>query len=339
LDESDPDRLVATKSGFVQIRLKLLETKMVERKVMKDAPKQSALNGDVNASATVAVANEIFNEMQRDRLGDTVRENVSRYRLTLSRPGSKEVADWVGEVNGTADVFPLETVDVVAAGKAILVFDRNNKKLWEATMSFPLHPVSADRFGFRSTPFPYGAGPCVERGDTLYVFDEGVLTCFELATGNVRWRLPSVGTTGLFFDEKGTIYVNTTTATPDSVKYSGQIDISEKVKLLVLQVDPNGGKTLWRAFDEGWVSYVSGKLIYTAEAHAGQGSNENDALSDLKSIFEIPPHIRVRRLNAGDGRVLWQHYEKRAPLDVRFDRNSIQVLFKREVELLRFLVF
>jgi len=104
-------------------------------------------------------------------------------------------------------------------------------------------------------------------------------------------------------------------------------------------VDPKGGRTLWRAVDEGLLSYVSGKFLYTTEANAGQGGGDNDPLADLKSIFEIPAHIRVRRLNAGDGRVLWQHYEKRAPLDVRFERNSFQVLFKREVEVLRFLSF
>jgi hypothetical protein len=54
-------------------------------------------------------------------------------------------------------------------------------------------------------------------------------------------------------------------------------------------------------------------------------------------MFDIPPHIRVRRLDLGSGRVLWQHYEKRAPLDVRFERNSFQVLFKHEVQNIRFI--
>ena len=336
-EQVDPD-ILPTKDGFIQVRTRLLESKMVARKVMKDPPKQSALNGDVNASASAAVANEIFNDMQRERFGDTVQENVSTYQLTLHRPGAK-VEDWTGQVTGTAEVFPLETVEVIAAGKGILVFDHNNKKLWEAALNFQVRRIPADRFGLTSSDAPYGAGPCVERGDTLYVFDEGVLSCFELATGNVRWRLPCVGTTGLFFDPQGTLYVNTTTATPDNVKYSRQVDVTDKILPLVLKVDPKTGKTLWRAQDDGLVSHVAGKIVYTMEAHQGQNPNDNNPLADLTSIFEIPPHIRVRRLNAGDGRVLWQHYQKRAPLDVRFEGNSFQVLFKREAQVLRFLSF
>ena len=338
--EGQSDALLVSRSGLLEVRSKLLETKVVVRKAMKDPPKKSALNGDVNASSTAAVANEILNEMQRDRGGDTIQENVSRYQLTLHRPGRKGVEDWVGEVNGTAEGFPLESVDVVAAGKGILVFDRNNKKLWEATLNFPVHPAADYRFGFRSTAAPYGLGPCVERGDTLYVFDEGVLTSFDLRTGDARWRLPSVGTTGLFFDDRGMLYVNSTTATPDNLKYSRQIDVSDKLKPMVMRVDPNGGKVLWRVTDDGLVSHVAGKIVYTTEAHPGQGNiSDNDPFAGLKGVFEIPAHIRLRRLAAGDGRVLWQHYEKRAPLDVRFERNTIEILFKREVELLRFLMF
>jgi len=92
----------------------------------------------------------------------------------------------------------------------------------------------------------------VERGDTLYISDDGVLTSFDLATGNVRWRLPSVGVTGLFFDDKGAIYVNTSTANPETIKYSRQIDVTEKTKPLVLKVEPKTGKTLWKAENTGW---------------------------------------------------------------------------------------
>src|SRR6185503_1228919 len=96
----------------------------------------------------------------------------------------------------------------------------NNQKRWEAQLNYGVRGASTERFGFSSTAMPFGEGPCVERGDTLYVFDEGVLTAFDLASGSVRWRLPSVGTTGLFFDDKGFIYMNTSTATPDNIKYS-----------------------------------------------------------------------------------------------------------------------
>ena len=35
--------------------------------------------------------------------------------------------------------------------------------------------------------------PCVEAGQILYVFDRGMLTSFDAASGEVHWRLTSVG--------------------------------------------------------------------------------------------------------------------------------------------------
>jgi hypothetical protein len=328
--------VVLSKSGPLLLSARLLEAKVLTRKLMKDPPKKSALNANLSASDTASVANEILNDMQRDRVGDTEEENVSRYQVTLKRPAAKGVEDWQGAVSGLPAVFSLDTVDVIAAAKSVVVLDRRNKKLWEAKLNYNVCPAQPPRFGFSSGTNPNGEGPCAERGDTLYVCDEGVVTAFELASGTVRWRLPSVGTTGLFFDEQGMIYVNTTTATPDNIKYSRQIDVSDKLRELVLKVEAKTGKTLWRAVDEGLVAYVSGKFLYTVDAHPGQGS-ANELFAELTSMFDIPPHIRVRRLDLGSGRVLWQHYQKRAPLDVRFERNSFQVLFKHEVQNIRFI--
>ena len=36
---------------------------------------------------------------------------------------------------------------------------------------------------------------------------------------------------------------------------------------------------------------------------------------------------------------MWEHFEQRAPLDVRFDKNSIQLVFKKEVAVLKYLAF
>ena len=50
----------------------------------------------------------------------------------------------------------------------------------------------------------------------------------------------------------------------------------------------------------------------------------------------MPPHVRIKRLDPGNGHVLWEHYQGRAPLDVQFDKNTIQLLFKKEVQFLKF---
>ena len=218
---------------------------------MKPAPAKSVLDGNLTVAKTAELANEMLNEMQRDRGGEVIREDESRYLVTLRRPDSPDA--WSGEVIGPPSLFPLTTVNVLTANKSVLVLDKTNKKLWQATLSYN---VSGGYGALDAENAPYGLGPCVERKDTLYVIDEGVLTAFDLATGNVRWRLPSVGIIGLFFDDEGMIYMNTTTASPDSLKYSNQIDITRKDSAIVMKIEPRTGKVLWKAELGGLVNYV-----------------------------------------------------------------------------------
>ena len=317
---------------FVQFTVKMLEYKSVARQMMKAAPTKSALDGDVNASSTTAVANEIFNEIQRDRGGDVEMEDVSRYQVTLRRPGAAEAGEWVGEVIGPSEVFTLKTVNVLAAGTAMSVFDKTNKKLWESKLSFPIGAVGRALLSGEARHF--GEGPIVERGDTLYLFDQGVLTAFELGNGNARWRLPAVGISGLHFDDKGMIYVNTSSASPDILRYPNQIDISEKATQVILKINAKTGATVWRLDQEGLVSYVSGKYVYTTFTHAGDDSV--GSLLGMKTAFDLPPHIRIKRLDPGNGRVMWDHYQERFPLDFHFDKNTIQLLFKKEMLVLKY---
>jgi hypothetical protein len=332
---------IRTRNGVIEFATRLLEEKIVTREAMKAAPKKSALEGTVNAAATTAIANELLNEMQRDRVGSTVEEDLSRYQVTVRRPGQSAPA-WTGEIIGPPSLHQAKSVDIITGAKGLVVLDRNNKKLWDGALNYPvagrgemdgLQDLEMTGHGRLST----GAGPCVERGDTLYVFDEGVLTSFALADGNVRWRLPSVGIAGLWFDQDEMLYVNTTTASPDSIKYSKQIDIATTTHSQVLKVDPKTGQTLWKAQNEGMITYIWDKYIYTAESHAGDDGDEEEALLGMRSGLEIPAHVRIKRLSADNGRVVWQHYQPRYPLDVHFDRNTIQFLFKKEVQHLRFI--
>ena len=74
----------------------LLERKLVSREAMKAAPKKSALEGNVSAANSMAVANEMLNEMQRER-GSKVTEDLSRYQVTVKRAGSSTPVDrWGG---------------------------------------------------------------------------------------------------------------------------------------------------------------------------------------------------------------------------------------------------
>ena len=241
------------------------------------------------------VANDLLNEMQRENVGDTVKEDISRYQVKLRKAGG-DGEGWTGEVTGSPQFFPLKTVHILVAGDSVFAFDKNLKKLWDGKLSSKvIGGGSYDESLSESSQ--YGEGPCVERGDRLYLFDQTVLTAYEKTSGKPVWRLPSVGTAGLFFDEQGHIYVNTTTASPESVKYSRQIDISAKTRNEVIKLKKIQGKVLWRADGEGMISYLSGKFIYTMETYGGDSDEGSGFLGGMKTGLEIPAHVRIKRLS------------------------------------------
>jgi len=82
-----------------------------------------------------------------------VEEDVSRYQVTLRRPGIKEAAEWTNEVAGPPDFFPLQTVDVLAAGKSIWVFDKANKSYGRANSTIRSAAVSEPNPPVKSRPW------------------------------------------------------------------------------------------------------------------------------------------------------------------------------------------
>jgi hypothetical protein len=323
--------LVPTKDGCVEFAVKLLEARVVTRSAMKPPSGKPALSGNLTAGNSLEAAGDLLNEMQRDRGGDKVEEDTSRYQATLRRLGSEE--SWTGEVVGPPRLYPLQTVNVLAANKLMIVFDQSNKKLWKSALSYNIVGGSE---ALAEGGSPYGQGPCVERKGSLYVFDEGVLTAFDLATGNARWRVPTVGVAGLFFDDRDMIYVNTTTASHERIKYSRQIDISQKDHPLVMKVDSRNGKILWHSEPGGLVSYVSGTVLLVVHSFAPE-EEENPYTPDTG--LEQLPYLQIRRISARNGEILWEHFQQRAPLDVAIDKNIIRIVFKKEVQVLKFLTF
>jgi hypothetical protein len=321
-------------SEQVQFSVALLEKKEVARQAMKAPPTKSVLDGDIRVTQTMELVNEFANEMQRERTDGIEIEDVSRYGVRLRR-GSSE---WTNEMIGPPSLFPLKTRDVVSASKRIVVLDKQAKKLWESALTFDVPGGSrddSDDSDDSDEPLSkYGAGPLVERGDVLYVCDQGVLTAFDATTGNARWRLPSVGILGLIFDDEGGMYVNTTTASHEKIKYSQQIDVSDRTHDQVLKVDPATGKILWTAVNEGLINYFSGKFLYSISSY--EGDEPDETLAGIPGAT-IAPHIRIKRLNPKNGKVMWEHYQRRAPLDIQIDKNTIQILFRKEMQVLKYI--
>jgi hypothetical protein len=287
----------------------------------------------VSAANTTQVANEILNDMQRERGGSTITEDASRYQVTVHHPDLKDVPDWVGEVIGEPSVIQQKTVTIVTGGKMLVVLDQSNKKIWQADLGYNIGPGSRLEDN-DAADTSIGEGPCVEHDDALYVFDAATLTAFDLASGNVRWRVPTIGIAGLFFDDQGTMYVNSTTADLDSLKYSRQIDISKKTAASVLRIDCKTGKVLWDVQPGGFVSHVDGKFVFCFASHQAPDLDP-DSLTTLPGMLNSA--MDLRRLNPKSGKVTFDYSERRAPLSVRFKGNIIELVFRKEVEVLKFL--
>jgi outer membrane protein assembly factor BamB len=236
-------------------------------------------------------------------------------------------------MTGTPALFPLESVNVIIAGTGMVVLDQQNKLLWKATLGYPVPE------GANPADSPTGQGPCVEHDGTVYVYDKAMLTAFDLATGNARWRFPSVGVVGLFFDEQGMIYVNSTTAGLDTVKYSRQIDISSSSHPLILKLDAKAGTKLWASEDTGLLTYVSGKFLYALSSYQPEEPDDSNPYGHPDTGLEAPPCVKISRLNPKNGAQMWEYFEQRAPLSAGFDRNLIRLVFRKEVEVLKYTSF
>ena len=329
--------LVVGKYDCVQLATKLLEERVVEHDAMK-APAKRVADGDISTGNETAAINETLNDMQRANGGNIVKEDVSRYQVTLKAPGAAADSSWTGEVVGQPWVYPLKSVNVITAGKQVIVLDKSNRKLWESTLANNINTEAALLSEMSGQESRFGDGPCVEHGGQLYVADQVVLTAFSLTSGNVLWRVPSVGVVGLFFDGQGMMYVNTTTGSPDDVKYSKQIDVSRAPEAVVMKIEEKTGKVAWKVSPEGFVAYVKGKYIYTLKSNDPDPFDEQDH-DETAAAINLKPFMLIMRMNPSDGRILWKYPEERAPLAVQFQDNSIELVFKTSVEVLKYVTF
>jgi hypothetical protein len=313
------DRFVADGTNVVQMRVALIEHKIITHQSMK-SPKKS-LDENLTSGQSMNAAEQEMNEIRRAQTGGVEEEDVSRYQVTLRRLPAGAVPDWKGEVVGPPSFYPLKNLGVLVAGKTIQVFDRNNKKLWSANLTYSIARHYSRDFATESDP------PCVEAGGTLYVFDQGMLTSFEAATGDVHWRLTSVGITQVQPDAQQDLYVSSTTASPDTIQFSQQVDFSARANPVILKVEAATGRVLWRNEGLGDTCFVTGKFVYLSKAEE----------SPLITPGEDPVYnFDLYRLSPSDGHALWNYSQSRLPVRIEALKNEILIHFKGELQLLKF---
>jgi len=131
--------------------------------------------------------------------------------------------------------------------------------------------------------------------------------------------------------------VNTTSGNPDDIKYSKQIDINRRTDAVLTKVESKTGKALWSIKPGGYVSYLSGKFIYVVDSY-DPNPTDMDQDNDMATALLKPAFLRITRINPKDGRILFDYYDRdRCPFYVHFDKNQIELIYKREVQVLRFL--
>jgi hypothetical protein len=103
-----------------------------------------------------------------------------------------------------------------------------------------------------------------------------------------------------------------------------------------MKIDPRTGKQLWSVKPFGNISYISDKYIYTVSSYRID-DEDGDSFANLTGLSGVKPHTRIKRLSQSTGKEMWDYYEPRGAVNVEFDKNWIRLVFKREVEVLKFL--
>jgi len=300
--------------GVAEFQWWMMERNIVEREGMRPREGRSVLEDEhMTAGRSWQSVGQALNQIERIRSGGVVREDRSRYGIRLWRWRGEPAQVWTGEGIGRPWFVSLRTVDVIGVGTHLTVLDRQNRVRWTATLAFDvseevLEEVAAGR----------GDGPCLEWDDRLLVFDRGMLTCFDSQTGRVNWRLPSVGILRVVPDGRGALYVSSTTATVEDLKYPLEIRLWDKARPLILKVDAHTGREIWRRVGLADRCHWSDPVLYAwwfARGMSGEGT-----------------FFHLYRLDPARGEPRWHLYEERWPRRLAFQGRRLLLQWEDAVE-------
>jgi len=319
--------------NLVELRVKLLEAKVTYVQSIKPAGTPQLDSQTTAGSSPGLVGEEIFNDLKRSQTGGVRLLDLSRYEVRLRRWLQSQPVEWKGEVTGAPSFFPLATVDLMVAGQSLAVFDKENRELFESKLSYPV----SERF--TTGDLAGRLMPAAERANTLYFFDQGVLTAFSLPAGEVRWRLTSFGISAIQFDDQGMLYVDTTQAGPEDIQYADTIRF-EKIPPILLKLDAASGKILWKAEQRGERTLVSGKFLYSESVEQGGIA----IAAALREALNAPAgegavYFRLYRMDPATGEALWSLFREQRPDNLAVEGNRILLRFGNDVELFKFLAF
>ena len=307
--------------------VRLVEKKIAERTLATAANPSDALEEADKKAATgwgsdaALYAKALAKDSAGEDNGGKERTDESTYEVILTRPLDAGIPEVRATVHGHADIFSTRTLDLIAAGRTLLAFDHNNKKLWESTLANPIADPGYARDEEDDDATATTAQPCVEDGGRLYFFDSAFLTAFDLTTGQPAWRVPASGIHKVQFDGRGALYVSTG---------SGEFDPNGALPL-TMKVEAKTGKILWKV-EKYQDCIVSGGEVYATR----ETRNSEDMVN---AVFDRSKAIECRwklyKLSAGKGAVQWEWFQTRRPRRVEADGKKVALLFADELQIIK----
>jgi hypothetical protein len=307
-------------AGTAVVQGRLLEQAITSLKPA-DSGRPSALEKEnLRASDSDAVAGEFLRGSQ-----DYATEDLSRYEVTVRRPFGG--TPWKGNVAGRPLWVPLNSLDLLIAGKSVTAFDRTGNQLWQATLGNTV----ADHHHYDTDGDIQDQGrPAYETSGRVYVLDRGTVHAFNTRSGNAVWRLPTVGATEVV-EGAGAVYVATTSAGPEAMNLNDPRS-AKGVRPLLLALDPSNGAVRWQTEWLADHAAVSGSFVFGWRA----GTSALDELSASMNQTTARAMLHFSRLDPSNGRADWTWHRPGRPQTVEAFGNRILLHRPREILVLGF---
>jgi hypothetical protein len=266
-----------------------------------------------------AIGQMIANDAVRMAGEATQTIDESIYEVTLRRPYEPSAAPWIDKLQGSLYLFSTKSLDFIAASTKLLAFDHSNKKVWEAALGAPV----------TSLRFAENTYPILERNGRIYFADGAFLTAFQAASGEVIWRVPSIGISKIQLDNEENIYVVSANHSAESLKYSADATM-QSIDPLVMKITPEG-KVAWTSekMQDVW---VSGTNVYGFR----ELKNPSDITARVFSPGSAPEaRIKIFKLARNDGKPIWDWLQLRMPSTVLAHGKSVAMLYGDELQVIR----
>ena len=326
--QSERAEFSAAGNGLLRADIRLKEKKIKVRDAIKPGSDKELESAAGNAAAhsedeLKAVISLIANDAARLSGEAIERVDESSYEVTLRRPFDSSVPEWTGTLRGRVQLFSTPTLDLVTAGTTLLAFDRSNKKLWEATLGAPI-PIRHSDEEWDALPPPW-----LESGDRLFFADGAFLNALHVKTGQVLWRLPSVGIRKLQIDSDGNLYVLSDNLKVEALSYASDASLRDTLPL-TMKIGSADGKIAWQVekYQDLW---VSGKDVYVLRETKNAGDLENQVFDRSKAI---EARIKIYKLSRGSGSPMWEWFQVRRPRAVEADQKHVALLFGDELQII-----